>query len=150
MNKVAQIAFVILSACTVSTAARSPNAAIDGPRAATRTYGENYRDMALAMCIADAYKAEPSVASDVGSSVSALRDWTYYDMDNAPDALQTLVKKYLALDYRNPLADAEVKGVQFNFLKCLDLYHSDELEAQVRQFVPNPNRTYREDNAIHD
>lgn len=115
-----------------------------------RTYAQNYRDMALALCIVTAYKTEPSLVSDVGSSLSALRDWTYYDLDRAPDALQALVTRYLALDYRNPLAEAEMRGVQFNFLKCLDLYHSEELEAQVRQLVPNPSRNYREDNPSHD
>jgi hypothetical protein len=30
--------------------------------------------------------------------------------------------------------------------KCLALYHSKELEAQVKRFVLNPKRTYRQDN----
>ncbi len=116
------------------------------PQAAQRTYGQNYKDMVLAMCVARAYRGDPSASADAGSTVSALRDWTYYDMEHSPDAIQLLIDQYLRRDYRNPLAEAEVKGIKFDFLKCLDLYHSKELDAQMRQFVPAPNRAYRQDN----
>lgn len=120
--------------------------AAEGPQAAARTYAQNYKDMVLATCIANAYKADGSAAVDAGSSVSALRDWTYYDMENAPDAVKALVESYLARDYRNPLAESEVKGVRFDLLKCLDLYHSKELQAQVEKFVLDPGHSYRQDN----
>lgn len=116
------------------------------PQAATRTYAQNFKDMVLATCIANAYKNDKEAAIDAGSSVSALRDWTYYDLDKAPDAIRKLVDSYLARDYHNPLADAEIKGVKFDLLKCFDLYHSKELDAQARRLVSNPNHTYRQDN----
>ena len=119
---------------------------INSPQAATRTYAQNYKDMVLAMCIANAYKKDTTASVDAGSSFSALRDWTYYDMENSPDAIQALVENYLARDYYNPLVESEVKGVKFDFLKCLDLYHSKELNAQVKRFVLKPNRSYRQDN----
>lgn len=50
-------------------------------------------------------------------------DWTYYDLEKSPDAVKSLVERYLAQDYRNPWAESEVKNVRFDFLKCLDLYH---------------------------
>lgn len=129
------------------TAALLPLAAqAEGPQAAARTYAQNYKDMVLATCIANAYKADGSAAVDAGSSVSALRDWTYYDMENSPDAIKALVEGYLARDYRNPLAESEVKGVRFDLLKCLDLYHSKELQAQVDKFVLTPEHSYRQDN----
>lgn len=59
---------------------------------------------------------------------------------------RSLVDRCLARDYSNPLAEPEIKGVRFDLLKCLDLYHSKELDAQVRQLVINPKRTYRQDN----
>ncbi len=83
---------------------------------------------------------------DVGSSVSALRDWTLYDLETAPDAIKNLVDNYLARDYQNPLVESETKGVRFDFLKCLDLYHSKELDEQVKRLVINPKHTYRQDN----
>ena len=45
----------------------------------------------------------------------------------------------------HPLAESEVKDVRFDFLKCLDLYHSKELDALARRVVIHPTRTYRQD-----
>jgi hypothetical protein len=33
-------------------------------------------------------------------------------------------------------------------LKCLDLYHSGELESQVGRMVINPDGIYRQDHAL--
>jgi len=118
------------------------------PQAGTRTYAQNYKDMVLATCIANAYKNNKDAAIDAGSSISALRDWTYYDLEKAPDAIKTLVDSYLARDYHNPLVDSEIKDVRFDLLKCLDLYHSRELDAHVKRLVINPKRTYRQDNPL--
>lgn len=106
--------------------------------------------MVLALCVAHAYAREPKAARDAGSSFSALRDWTNYDMEDSADAIQSLVAGYLARNYRNPLVEAEVKGIEFDFLKCLDLYHGPELDAQIRRFVLTPERTYRDDNSPSD
>ena len=56
------------------------------------------------------------------------------------------MEKYLARDYHNPLVESEIKGVRFDFLKCLDLYHSKELDSLVKRVVIKPKRTYRQDN----
>ncbi|MNL79861.1 hypothetical protein D3C87_2065600 [compost metagenome] len=66
-------------------------------------------------------------------------------MEGAGKAIQELVDRYLARDYFNPLAEAEVPGLKFQFLKCLDLYHSKELQEQVNRYVLKPRRTYRQD-----
>jgi hypothetical protein len=116
------------------------------PQAGTRTHAQNYKDMVLATCVANAYKNDSDAGIDAGSSVSALRDWTYYDLEKAPDAIKNLVEDFLARDYHNPLAEPEIKGVRFDFLKCLDLYHSRELDAQVERLVIDPKRAYRQDN----
>jgi hypothetical protein len=122
--------------------------AADSPQADTRTNAQNYKDMVLATCVANAYKGDKHAATDAGSSVSALRDWTEYDWEKAPDEIKSSVDKYLARDYRNPLVEAEIKGVRFDLLKCLDLYHSDELDKQVKRLVINPQHTFRQDNSV--
>jgi hypothetical protein len=86
------------------------------------------------------------VDSAARMTASALRDWIYYDMEKSADAIKSLVNNYLARDYSNPIVESEIKGVRFDFLKCLDLYHSKELDAQAKRFVINANRTYRQDN----
>jgi hypothetical protein len=120
----------------------------DSPQAGTRTYSQNYKDMVLAICIANAYKIDQDAFTDAGSSVSALRDWALYDLEKAPDEITALVNSYLARDYHNPLVESEVKGVRFDFLKCLDLYHSEDLDKQVKQLVIHPERTYRQDHPL--
>ncbi|WP_457792859.1 type VI secretion system amidase immunity protein Tai4 [Pseudomonas syringae] len=112
------------------------------PEGMYRTFEKNYKDMALATCITIAYKADVKVGIDAGSSVSAMRDWTYYDMEQSPLAVKALVEKYLARDYTNPLVESEIKGVKFDLLKCLDLYHSKELDALTKKLVTHPNNTY--------
>ncbi|WP_175870436.1 type VI secretion system amidase immunity protein Tai4 [Burkholderia sp. BCC0397] len=113
------------------------------PEAGSRPYIQNFKDMVLADCLATAYKQEAGVSKDIGSSTSALRDWTYYDMERAPDVIHALVAKYLARDYRNPVVESEVKDVKFDFLKCIDLYHGKELDAAAKQLVLRPSRNYR-------
>lgn len=74
-----------------------------------------------------------------------VRDWTEYDLEKAPNAIKALVDRYLARDYHNPLVESEVQGVRFYLLKCLDLYHSKELDVQVKSLVFHPKRIYRQD-----
>ncbi|KVH60002.1 type VI secretion system amidase immunity protein Tai4 [Burkholderia cepacia] len=119
------------------------DAAQTAPEAGSRTYLQNFKDMVLAECLATAYKQAPGASKDIGSSTNALRDWTYYDMERAPDVIHSLVAKYLARDYRNPVVESEVRDVKFDFLKCIDLYHGKELDVAAKQLVSRPNRTYR-------
>ncbi|WP_175977257.1 type VI secretion system amidase immunity protein Tai4 [Burkholderia sp. BCC1047] len=115
------------------------------PEAGSRTYRQTFKDMVLAECLATAYKQAPGASKDIGSSIGALRDWTYYDMERAPDVIHALVAKYLARDYRNPVVESEVRDVKFDFLKCIDLYHGKALDAAAKQLVSRPNRTYRDE-----
>jgi len=93
-----------------------------------------------------AYRNDRGAPTDAGSSASALRDWTYFDMEKSPDAVKSLVNRYLARDYSHPLVESEIKGVRFDFLKCMDLYHSKALEDLVKRLVIHPKRTYRQEN----
>ena len=112
------------------------------PEGMYRTFEKNYKDMALATCITTAYKYDVNVGIDAGSSVSAMRDWTYYDMEKSPLAVKALVEKYLARDYTTPLAESRIRGIKFDLLKCLDMYHSKELDALTKKVVTDPNHTY--------
>lgn len=73
------------------------------PQSIGQSYGQNYKDMVLATCVANAYKGDKNAATDAGSSVSALRDWTYYDLEKSPDEVKALVNSYLGRSYKNPL-----------------------------------------------
>lgn len=79
-------------------------------------------------------------------ATNALRDWTRYDPERAPDIVHALVAKYLAHDFRHPIVESEVKDVKFDFLKCVDLYHGRERDTAAKERVPRPNSTYRTEN----
>ncbi|MFI3047672.1 type VI secretion system amidase immunity protein Tai4 [Pseudomonas coronafaciens] len=134
----------LLFSCLAPTSFASPPES--SPQGMERTYAQNYRDMVLATCIANAYKGEKSTAMDAGSSVTALREWAYYDFEKSPDAVKALIDKYLARDYTNPLVESEIKGVKFDLLNCLDLYHSKELNSLVKEVMIKPGHTYIQDN----
>lgn len=138
-------ACVALLACPMLSA-HAADRQVNAPQAGARTYAQNFKDMVLASCLAKAYRHDPGAATDAGSSASALRDWTYYDLEQSPEAVEALVDDFLARDYANPLVEAEVKGVRFEFLKCMDLYHSKALDQQVKRLVIDPKRTYRQEN----
>lgn len=146
MNK-SQLCILFVSAILIISNVQAKDEAVTSPQAGARTYAQNYKDMVMAECVATAYKNEPAATKDAGSSVSALRDWSYYDLEQSPDAVKELIERYLARDYHNLLAESEVKGVRFDFLKCLDLYHSEDLEALTKNLVINPKRSYRQDNS---
>ncbi|MCI3946929.1 type VI secretion system amidase immunity protein Tai4 [Pseudomonas syringae] len=126
----------VLAASTVSAATRASS-----PEGMHRTHAQNYKDMVLATCIASAYKYSPTVGTDAGSSVTALREWANYDWEISPEKPRELVDNYLARDYTNSLTEPKIKGVTFDLLKCLDLYHSKELNAQTKKAVINPTHT---------
>ncbi|BAX61910.1 type VI secretion system amidase immunity protein Tai4 [Burkholderia stabilis] len=142
----AWIAAVLTCVALHPAVVSAKDAARVSPEAGSRTYIQNFKDMVLAECLATAYKQDPGASKDIGSSTSALRDWTYYDMERAPDVVRSLVAGYLARDYRNPIVESEVKDVKFDFLKCMDLYHGKALDTAARKLVLRPNTTYRTEN----
>jgi hypothetical protein len=113
-----------------------PAIAADPIAAIQRDNGQNYKDRALAACISAAYKGSRA-GEDASITQRAFLEWTYYDDDNGNAATDQLVEKYLHRDYGNPVegyADAK-----FDLLKCIDMYHSKELDEQVRKYVPHPD-----------
>lgn len=140
--RVSPLLLASMASTLLSLPAHASDRDITSPQAVTRTYAQNYKDMVLATCLTQAYRNAPSVSTDAGSSISALRDWTYFDMDQSPDAVNSLVSSYLARDYSNPLVESEIKGVRFDFLKCMDLYHSKALDDLAKRLVVHPKRSY--------
>ncbi|WP_239427766.1 type VI secretion system amidase immunity protein Tai4 [Snodgrassella communis] len=137
-----QIIFTCLFSILASSCYASNNN-ITSPEAPKRTIIQNYKDMVLAFCIADAYHDDKLAAIDAGSSVSALEEWTYYDLEESTKAIQNLVDTYLSRNYFNPLVEAEIKGIKFDFLKCLDLYHSKDLNKLAKRMIEYPHETYK-------
>lgn len=111
----------------------------DSPQAHLRSNQQNYKDRVLAMCIASAYEKEVNAAKDASETASVLVEWLDYDAENSGKEMTDLVAQYMKRDYRYPLPQ-EYKNAQFKLLKCFDLYHSKELQKQVKRFVKKSQR----------
>lgn len=112
-----------------ATHARPP----DTPGAATRSSASNFKDMVLAICIARSQQGQ--AAADAAGSANALIEWTRYDAEKSPDEIDRMVNRFLSKDYRNPLGEHEVSTAGFDLLKCLDLYHSRDLDSLAKRVV---------------
>jgi hypothetical protein len=110
------------------------------PEAAHRSYAVNYRDMMLAACVAEIFKDAPQ-ADDARRSAAAFKQWTSYDMESATGVNGLIIDRYLARTYHAK----EAPDVRLDLMKCLDMYHSAELEQQVKQYVDRPDATYAGD-----
>ncbi|AUP77025.1 hypothetical protein CWS02_23345 [Enterobacter sp. EA-1] len=71
------------------------------PDAASRTYAQNYKDAALALCVAKAYASEPGASKDAAASASGLDNWSEYDAEKGAGKMGELVDKYLAREYHS-------------------------------------------------
>jgi hypothetical protein len=103
--------------------------------AGRRTNGANFRDQVLASCLAKAYGDSPA-GRDARSTASILTEWAYFDVEKAGTTPDALVDTFLNRQYHNPLEGYE--GARFELLKCLDLYHSKQLDGLVGAVVPHP------------
>jgi Type VI secretion system (T6SS), amidase immunity protein len=140
MRRFAQVCLAALAGCA-PTSATMPGAAPRLPETASRTYAENYKDMMLAGCIAMAYRDVPAVTDDARHTASALNEWTEYDAERATGVNVQIIDRYLARTYHAK----ERPDIQLNLLKCIDMYHSKELEAQVSTYVDRPTASYADD-----
>jgi len=81
---------------------------------------EYLKNYALAACLADAYKSPDAVAAANG-----YMELGSFDID-AYNAAAMLARQFLAREY------ASRSGEKLNLMKCIDLFHSPELDALAR------------------
>lgn len=126
------MAFAVVGFVAVfSTASRAR--APETPGAAARTSASNFKDMVLAICISRSQQGQ--AAADAAGSANALMEWTRYDAEKSPDEINRMVNRFLGRNYRNPLGEHEGPDAEFNVLKCLDLYHSRDLDSLTKRVV---------------
>ncbi|MDO5680132.1 MAG: type VI secretion system amidase immunity protein Tai4 [Pelistega sp.] len=118
------------------------------PATASRSYAQNYKDLALIQCIGTAYKDHPEVAKDIGASASVVFAWSDYDLEESTGKVPELVEQYLARHYElKPDRISERASMpRADLMKCLDMYHGPELETFIKLYVPHPERSFEDDN----
>lgn len=106
---------------------------LDDTEARSRSSAENFKDQVLAMCLAEAYRHDPAPSKDLRAAVKLLGRTAGYDPRLVDEYVTPLVDSYVQRDYFNPLAESEVRGIRFDFLKCLDLYHDPLMDLLIRR-----------------
>ena len=92
--------------------------------------------------MAAAYVSEPKAAADADATAGGLDStWTNYDPELAAGEINKLIEKYLARQYNS----IQGPSIKLDLMKCLDLYHSKDLDLLAKRVVPTPARTYRQD-----
>lgn len=86
-------------------------------------YLKNY---ALSACLADGYKAT-EVVSDATAGANGYKELGSLDIDAYNEAL-TIVHDFLKKEY------ASQTGERLIIMKCIDLYHSKELDQLARKY----------------
>ena len=100
------------------------------------------KDMALARCIGKAYAAYPAVKADAAGATGGYFELGAFDLDRGGESVEALIDRYLSRDY----GAIEGPAVKLDLMKCIDLYHSRELETLGRRYVARPQQSYATDN----
>lgn len=139
--------FIATSVLLFAAACSAANTSLNSEKsnqttASSRTYAQNYKDMVLAYCIAKAYAADPHASKDATATAGGLDQWSNYDAEEGASEIPKLVGRYLSRQYHS------IQGEQtkLDLLKCIDMYHSKELDVLVKKYVQNPQHTYIQDN----
>ena len=131
---------------------------VDFTPAPTRSYKQSFKDEVLSFCISSAYQHLEEVKEDALYTAAAFHSWSRYEYDEVMDKISPLVSEYLAKPYRHEQeTDEEIEELEvapqsqpqpkLSLLKCLDLYHSPELEQLAQEYVIDPERSYDEDHS---
>jgi hypothetical protein len=84
------------------------------------------KNFALSVCISDGYKSE-EVVKDSSDAAGGYLEFGGFPMEAYEEA-EALGKKYLAREYKS------IHGEKLTLMKCIDLFHSKELDQLARKY----------------
>jgi hypothetical protein len=148
MKHIPAILFAFLSLFAFPSAAQETDpTAGEKEGARYRTYGQKYKDMVFSYCVASAYKTDKSTLEDAFATAELIYSYPFYgeEAKKALTEIGVLINQFLARNYEAPVYAHETgRVVPFNLAKCIDLYHSKALDANMRKSVPNPEELPKE------
>jgi hypothetical protein len=132
-----KIAFLLLSVllCGGAFADESPDAVSVYARPRIQSYSQHelLKNWALSLCFAKIAK-DDETRHDASHTAGAYLEFGILGLE-AYEEIDALVKKYLAMKYGVKPPELGVKPVELNTMKCIDLFHSAELEALVGRLL---------------
>lgn len=88
---------------------------------------EYFKNYALSSCIADGF-SEKETKSDATAAASGYLELGEYPLEAHTEATQ-LGRQFLAKEYQS------YSGSQLILMKCIDFYHSSDLDALARKYL---------------
>jgi hypothetical protein len=147
MKHIPAILFAFLSLFAFPSAAQETDSTEEKEGARYRTYGQKYKDMVFSYCVAKAYKDDKRILNDAYATARLIYKFPLYEKKDISGMREAgvLIDQFLARTYTAPIFTHETGiDVPFNLAKCIDLYHSKALDANMRKFVPNPEELPKE------
>jgi hypothetical protein len=130
MNKSAfLLPIILLFGCNTVHAPKTPISVSVYSQPKTRDYSTHdmLKNWALSRCIGAITKDEET-RKDAYSTASAYFEFAVYPLETFED-LDMLVKKYVDQKYSGSIPS------EFNTMKCIDMFHSQELEKLVDDWI---------------
>jgi hypothetical protein len=110
------------------------------PDAAYRTYGDNFKDIALLACLYEITESK-SDREDLASSINGIREWTLYEQNEGMVKLEEAIDDARRAHYGSKEGTASLDA-----MKCMDFYHSDKLRELTDLYVGDAaKRSHAED-----
>lgn len=88
---------------------------------------ESFKNFALSQCVANGFQQQADIQKDAQIAAGGYLEIGHYPIEAYEEAV-TLSKQFLAREYRT------MAGQSLTLMKCIDLYHSDELAALVEKY----------------
>ena len=133
MNTALKLAVTtVLTALPLITAAADTDKSYAEPRTDTYSQRELLKNWALCACLAAVTK-DPATRDDIGATASAYLEFGRQRIE-AYDELRQLARKWAGKRYGGSIPS------EFNTMKCIDMYHSHELNQLVARLAPKALR----------
>ena len=85
------------------------------------------KNFALSVCIGEGFKSDDEVAKEANGAAGGYLELGSFPIE-AHEQAAALAKKYLAKEYLSK------HGHKLTVMKCIDLFHSKELDRLVRKY----------------
>ena len=85
------------------------------------------KNFAFSVCIGEGFKSEGDVAKEARAAAGGYLELGSFPIEAAEQA-DALAKKYLAKEYLG------IHGDKLTLMKCIDLFHSKELDRLARKY----------------
>lgn len=150
MKKIVQVALLFLISINIYASGENNYQHYDKADIKNRAYGTNFKDLALMICMQIANKKlNKPIDKDLENTIGALwsAEWFSFDAENTDKTKRTINElNRLSEQYITSAGTLkhDPNATTYAF-KCLNFYHSDDLDDLMRSFVISPKISLREE-----